>query len=177
MKLQPRMQDLVMSRLGWQLNYLFWLLILHVAGNQCQLWVGQELENPVWKLFSDAAIRPWAMHVHYNPDGVVKYSVIHRLQLINSAQLCNKKFQSICWSRNALCLGTYHFLWEGGVWRFYGGATFFSEPKKGGSHFFPEFNIKYFFKKRYAISETRVQAVLLSHCLFLFQIRTCRYFV
>ena len=54
-----------------------------------------------WKSFSDAAIRPWEMHVLYNPDGVVKYSVIHRLRLINSAQLCNKKFQSICWSRNA----------------------------------------------------------------------------
>ena len=27
------------------------------------------------------------MHVLYNPDGVVKYSVIHRLRLINSAQL------------------------------------------------------------------------------------------
>ena len=32
-----------------------------------------------------------------------------------------------------------------------GGVTFFSEPKKGGSRFFPEFNIKYFFLKRYAI--------------------------
>ena len=45
--------------------------------------------------------RPWEMHILYNPDGIVKYSVIHRLWLINSAQLCNKKFQSICWSRNA----------------------------------------------------------------------------
>ena len=54
-----------------------------------------------WKSFSDAAIRPWEMHVLYNPDGVVNYSVIHRLRLINSAQLRNKKFQSICWSRNA----------------------------------------------------------------------------
>ena len=44
-KLQPRMQALVTSRLGWRLNYLFWLLILHVTGDQCQLWVGQELEN------------------------------------------------------------------------------------------------------------------------------------
>ena len=48
------------------------------------------------KLFSDAAIRPLEMLVLYNPDGVVKYSVIHRLQLINLAQLRNKKFQSIC---------------------------------------------------------------------------------
>ena len=32
-----------------------------------------------------------------------------------------------------------------------GGVTFFSEPKKGESRFFPEFNIKYFFLKRYAI--------------------------
>ena len=83
-KLQPRMQALVTSRLGRRLNYLFWLLILHVTGDKCQLWVGQELENPAWKSFSDAAIRPWQMHVLYNPDGVVKYSVIHRLQLINS---------------------------------------------------------------------------------------------
>ena len=37
------------------------------------------------KSFSDAAIRPWEMHVLYNPDGVVKYSVIHRLLLINLA--------------------------------------------------------------------------------------------
>ena len=48
------------------------------------------------KSFSDVAIRPWEMYVLYNPDGIVKYSVIHRLLLINSAQLCNKKFQSIC---------------------------------------------------------------------------------
>ena len=33
------------------------------------------------------AIRPWEMHVLYNPDGIVKYSVIHRLRLINYAQL------------------------------------------------------------------------------------------
>ena len=109
MKLQPRMQALVMSRLGWWQNYLFWLLFLHVTGDQCQLWVGQELENLAWKLFSDAAIRPWEIHVLYNPDGVVKYSVIHCLQLINSAQLCNKKFQSICWSHNA-AWSVYHLL-------------------------------------------------------------------
>ena len=48
------------------------------------------------KSFSDAAIRPLEMLILYNPDGVVKYSVIHRLQLINLAQLRNKKFQSIC---------------------------------------------------------------------------------
>ena len=35
------------------------------------------------------------MHILNNPDGVVKYSVIHRLWLINSTQLCNKKFQSM----------------------------------------------------------------------------------
>ena len=29
-----------------------------------------------------------------------------------------------------------------------GGDTFFSEPKKGGSRVFPEFNIKYFFLKK-----------------------------
>ena len=61
-----------------------------------------------WKSFSDATIRPWEMRVLYNPDGIVKYSVIHRLRLINSAQLCNKKFQSICWSRNAALFITYY---------------------------------------------------------------------
>ena len=35
------------------------------------------------------------MHILNNPDGVVKYSIIHRLWLINSAELCNKKFQSM----------------------------------------------------------------------------------
>ena len=49
---------------------------------------------------------------------------------------------------------------RGGVWRFYGGGTpFFSEPKKGGGHvFFPEFNIKYFFKKgmQYKKSECKL---------------------
>ena len=33
-KLQPRMQGLVMSRLGWRLKYV---LILHETGDQCQL--------------------------------------------------------------------------------------------------------------------------------------------
>ena len=61
-----------------------------------------------WKSFSDAAIRLWEMHVLYNSDGVVKYSVIHRLRLINSAQLRNKKFQSKCWSRNAALFITYY---------------------------------------------------------------------
>ena len=46
-------------------------------------------------MFSDTAIRLWEMHVHYNPDGTVKHSAIHRLRLIDSAQFCNKKFQSI----------------------------------------------------------------------------------
>ena len=59
-----------------------------------------------------------------------------------------------------------------------GARLFFPNLKRGGGHvFFPEFNIKYFFLKRYAISEIRVQAVLLSHCLFHFQIRTCKDFV
>ena len=70
-----------------------------------------------WKSFSDVAIGPWEMHVLYNPDGVVEYSVIHRLRLINSAQLCNKKFQSICWSRNVAlfityCACTYRRCWS-----------------------------------------------------------------
>ena len=47
------------------------------------------------KSFSDAAIRPWEIHVLYNPDGIVKYSVIHHLRLINSAQLCNKPEKEI----------------------------------------------------------------------------------
>ena len=56
MKLQPRMKALV--TLGWRLKYLFF--ILHVTRDQCQsscAQVGQELS------FSDAAIRPWEMHV------------------------------------------------------------------------------------------------------------------
>ena len=56
------------------------------------------------------------------------------------------------------------------------GGTFFPNLKRGGVTFFPESNIKYVFKK-YAISEIRVQAVLLSHCLFHFQIWTCKDFV
>ena len=67
------------------------VLILHVTGDQC---LSCELDKSL-KSFSDAAIRPWEMHVLYNPDGIVKYAVIHRLQLINSAHLCKKKFQSI----------------------------------------------------------------------------------
>ena len=35
------------------------------------------------------------MHVLYNPDGVVEYSVIHRLRLINSAQLCRDSSQYV----------------------------------------------------------------------------------
>ena len=57
-----------------------------------------------------------------------------------------------------------------------GGAHFFPTLKRGAQVFFLELNIKYFLK-RYAISEIGVQAVLLSNCLFLFQIRTCRDFV
>ena len=57
-KLQPRMQAFGHVEMA--------------NGDQYQLWVGQELENR----FSDAAIRPLEMHVLYNPDGVVKYSVI-----------------------------------------------------------------------------------------------------
>ena len=38
------------------------------------------------------------------------------------------------------------FYEEGGLKILWGGGgTFFSEPKKGGARFFPEFNIKYFF--------------------------------
>ena len=71
------------------------------------------------------------------------------------------------------------FYEEGGSEDFMGGGTpFFSEPKKGGggTFFFQSLKLNIFFKK-YAISEIRVQAVLLSHCLFLFQIRTCKDFV
>ena len=37
-----------------------------------------------------------ALHVLYNRNGIVKYSVIHCLRLINSVQLCNRKIESIC---------------------------------------------------------------------------------
>ena len=46
--------------------------------------------------------------------------------------------------------------YEEGSLKILWGGHIFSEPKKGGSRFFPEFNIKYFFKKKYAISEIRV---------------------
>ena len=62
------------------------VLIPHVIRDQCQS--SCELD----KSFS---FRPWEMHVLYNPDGIVKHSVIHRLRLIDSAQFCNKKFQPI----------------------------------------------------------------------------------
>ena len=58
-----------------------------------------------------------------------------------------------------------------------GGAQFFPNLKRGGSRFFFQSLILNIFFKKYAISEIRVQAVLLSHCLFLFQIRTCKDFV
>ena len=64
------------------------VLIQHMTHNQCQL-------DKSFNLFSDAAIHAWEMYVLYNPDGIVRYSVIHCLRLINSAQLCYKKFQSI----------------------------------------------------------------------------------
>ena len=70
------------------------ILILQVTGDH-SINASCELDKIV-KSFLDAATRPWEMHALYNPDGIVKYSVIHRLWLINSAQLCNKKFQSIC---------------------------------------------------------------------------------
>ena len=58
-----------------------------------------------------------------------------------------------------------------------GRPHFFQNLKGGGGHiFFPEFNIEYFCKKGMPLSEICVQAVLLSHCLFLFQIRTCKDF-
>ena len=79
------------------------VLILHVTGDQCQLWVWQELE-----IVSDAAIHPWEMHILYNLDVIVKYSVIHRLQLINSDQLCNKKLQSIWLVDNVMPLKKSH---------------------------------------------------------------------
>ena len=44
------------------------------------------------------------------------------------------------------------------------GGTFFSEAKRG-SRFFQSLILIFFLKKRNAISEIRVQAVLLSHCL------------
>ena len=69
------------------------VLILDVTGMgisaSCEL-------DKIVKSFSDAAIHPWEMHVLYNPEGIATNSVIHHLWLINSAQLCNKKFQSIC---------------------------------------------------------------------------------
>ena len=106
-KLQPRMQALVTSRLGWRLKSKLFVLMFNSTCDWPSVPVVSWTRawNPTWKSFSDAAICPWEMHVLYNPDGVVKYSVIHRLQLINSAQLCNKKFQSIRWSRyHLLCL-------------------------------------------------------------------------
>ena len=101
-KLQQHIQALVTSRLGWWLNYLFWLLILHVTGDQCQLWLGQELENCFqMQQFVHGKCTSFTTLME------LLNTVIHRLQLINSAQLRNKKFQSICWSRNATLFITY----------------------------------------------------------------------
>ena len=62
-----------------------------------------------------------------------------------------------------------------------GGGHIFSEPKKEGggglSRFFQSLILSVFLKKGMPLSEVRVQAVLLNHCLFLFQIRTCKDFV
>ena len=68
---------------------------------------------------------------------------------------------------------------EGGSEDFTGGGTFFPNLKwGGGSHvFFLSLILNIFLKKVMPLSEIRVQAVLLSHCLFLFQIRTCKDFV
>ena len=86
-----------------RLKYLFWFYMWLVISASCGL-------DKSLKSFLDAAICPWEMHVLYNSDGIVKYSVIHHLWLTNSAQLCNKKFQSIwqtCWSCNATLFITY----------------------------------------------------------------------
>ena len=103
-KLQPCMQALVTFQVGMATK-LFVLTFDSTCDWRSATAVSSTRAS---KSFSDAAIHPWEMHVLYNPDGVVKYSVIHSLWLINSAQLCNKKLQSICWSRNAALFITYH---------------------------------------------------------------------
>ena len=55
------------------------------------------------------------MHVLYNPDGVVKYSVIHRLRLINSAQLRNKNSSQYVDHVMPLCLSLIMHALAGGV--------------------------------------------------------------
>ena len=43
-----------------------------------------------------------------------------------------------------------------------GGGTFLSEPKKGGSRFLPEFNIKYLLKKVCNIRNQTTEALFVS---------------
>ena len=55
------------------------------------------------------------MHVLYNPDGVVKYSVIHRLRLINSAQLPIRNSSQYVDHEMPLCLSLIMRVLAGGV--------------------------------------------------------------
>ena len=65
-KLQPHMQALVTSRLGWQLK----IFVFDSTRDSVAISASCELE--IEDRFSDAAIRPWEMHILYNPDGIVK---------------------------------------------------------------------------------------------------------
>ena len=60
-------------QVGMATKYLFWFYTWLAISASCEL-------DKSLKSFSDAAIRQWEMHVLYNPDGIVKYSVIHRLR-------------------------------------------------------------------------------------------------
>ena len=96
----------------WSCPGKIFVLILHVTGDHCQLWVGQEATLQELEIVFRCSNLSMGNYVLYNPDRGVKYSVIDRLRLINSAQLCNKKFQSIHWLPP--CLSLMHAL-AGGV--------------------------------------------------------------
>ena len=106
-KLQPRMQALATFRLGWRLKYLFWFYMWLAISASCELDKSREQELEI--VFRCSSSSMGNVHILYNSDGIVKYSVIHHLWWINSAQLCNKKFQSICWSHNATLFITYAY--------------------------------------------------------------------
>ena len=90
MKLQPRMKALV--TLGWRLKFFFFYSTRDsrsVSVKLCSSWTRAFVFRRSNSSMGNA--RP----LQSDPDGIVKHSVIHRLRLIDSAQFCTKKFQSI----------------------------------------------------------------------------------
>ena len=91
----------------------------------------------------------WHIHCLWNfqyaclkfKDFVIKFSLKRDWHQVAQLTLQWRVILLLAWK------GTYHFLWGGGVWRFYRGGHIFSEPKKGGSRFFQSSILNIFLKK------------------------------